>query len=343
AQSVGHGSDRRGARPLRRARQVDPRRGSLQPVRRHPQGELQRVQGEDEGQPRVHEVRRVGEAQHVQRRQGVRRVQRRGPLQQRRLPEVQGHGEDRVQGARLQPGGAQADVRKLRRRVQVPRLPGPRQPHAARRVPLRRLQRHRPHPPAQVRSVQAAQMSPLVLACAFSLVQDGYQVRKDHPRLLVDDVKAVVQRSAGPLSDEYKALRSTADGVRDPRNLATNGWGAPDRLLSCALAACVERAAGRDGRKYVEVILKHWGDGSLISNQKGSQFGFHALAYDWIYEDLTPEQRVTYGDALGSWLSWYTNKAEIQLKYGDWFYNQTWGPSHLNIMHSRDALTQKLF
>jgi hypothetical protein len=186
-------------------------------------------------------------------------------------------------------------------------------------------------------------VSTFVWAVLVSTCQDAYQVRKDHPRLLIDDVKAVVQRSAGALGDEYKALRATADGVRDPRMLATNGWGAPDRLMSCALAACVERAAGRDGRKYVDVILKHWGDGSIISNQKGSQFGFHALAYDWIYDDLTPEQRVTYGDALGSWLTWYTNKSEIQLKNGDWFYNQTWGPSHLNIMHSRDALTQKLF
>jgi hypothetical protein len=45
-------------------------------------------------------------------------------------------------------------------------------------------------------------------------------------------------------------------------------------MMACALAACVERAAGRDGRKYVDVILKHWGDGSVISNSKGSQFGF---------------------------------------------------------------------
>src|SRR5689334_23343905 len=186
-------------------------------------------------------------------------------------------------------------------------------------------------------------LNPILWTVLAAALQDGYQVRKDHPRLLIDDVKAVVQRTAGPLAEDYRTLRATADGVRDPRMLATNGWGAPDRMMACALAACVERAAGRDGRKYVEVILKHWGDGSVISNSKGSQFGFHALAYDWIYDDLTPEQRVLYGDALGSWLVWYTNKAEIQLKNGDWFYNQTWGPSHLNIMHSRDALTQKLF
>ena len=186
-------------------------------------------------------------------------------------------------------------------------------------------------------------MTPLVLACVLSLCQDGYQVRNDRPRLLIDDVKAVVARAAGPLAEEYRQLRATADSVRDPRQLGTNGWGEPNRLMACALVGRVERAAGRESRRYADVIVKHWGDGSLIANRQGSQFGFHALAYDWIYDDLTPEERVRYGDALGSWLTWYTNKAEIQLRNGHWEYNQTWGPSHLNIMHSRDALTQKLF
>jgi hypothetical protein len=183
-------------------------------------------------------------------------------------------------------------------------------------------------------------MSPVVLALAASLCQEAYQVRKDHPRLLIDDLKAVVERSAGALSGDYKNVRDRADGARD---LSTNGWGAPDGLLNSALAACVERAAGRDAKKYVDSIIRYWGDGGVISNRKGSQFGFHALAYDWIHDSLTAEQRVKYGDALGSWLTWYTDKPEIQLKFGAWEYNQTWGPSHLNIMHSRDALTQKLF
>jgi hypothetical protein len=74
-------------------------------------------------------------------------------------------------------------------------------------------------------------MSLLGLRVVLSTCQESYAVRKEHPRLLVDD---------------------------------------PKTLMDCALAACVERAAGRDAKKYVELILKHWGDGSLISNQKGS-------------------------------------------------------------------------
>ena len=34
---------------------------------------------------------------------------------------------------------------------------------------------------------------------------------------------------------------------------------------------------------------------------------------------------------------------DILLKWGHWEYNQTWGPIHLNIGNTRDALTQKLF
>jgi hypothetical protein len=67
------------------------------------------------------------------------------------------------------------------------------------------------------------------------------------------------------------------------------------------------------------------------------------LAYDWIYDALTPEQRIRYGDALGSWLRFFTDKPGILLKWGHWEYNQTWGPIHLNIMNCRDALTPKLF
>jgi hypothetical protein len=51
---------------------------------------------------------------------------------------------------------------------------------------------------------------------------------------------------------------------------------------------------------------------------------------------------VQFGDALGSWLRYYTDDPRILLKWGHWEYNQTWGPIHLNIGNTRDALTQKL-
>jgi hypothetical protein len=188
-------------------------------------------------------------------------------------------------------------------------------------------------------------MSALVLVLGLSLCQDGYQVRSSHPRLLIDDPRAVAARAAGALAEDYRIVRERADEAarHGAADLATNGWGNPEAMLDCALAALVEHEAGRDAGKYVRTILEFWGDGRLISDRKGSQFGFHALAYDWIFNLLSPAERVRYGDALGTWLTYYTQTPAILLKYGYWEYNQTWGPSHLNVMHSRDALTQKLF
>src|SRR6185369_11118235 len=94
---------------------------------------------------------------------------------------------------------------------------------------------------------------------------------------------------------------------------------------------------------YADLIRKAWGDGKIIANPDGSVFGYHALAYDWIYDALSAEERQRYGEALGTWLRYYTDQPEILLKNGHWEYNQTWGPIHLNIMNARDAITPKLF
>ena len=114
-------------------------------------------------------------------------------------------------------------------------------------------------------------------------------------------------------------------------SIISNRWSIPEDLMNCGLAYLVERRAGHDARPYAEVIIKQWGDGSSSPTAQGSHFGYHALAYDWIYDALTPEQRVRFGDALGSWLRYFTDKPEILLKWGHWEYNQTWGPIHLNI------------
>ena len=59
-----------------------------------------------------------------------------------------------------------------------------------------------------------------------------------------------------------------------------------------------------------------WTDSSLTPD--GSAFGYHALAYDWIYDALSPEERQRYGRALGTWLRLYTDQPEILVKYGYW-------------------------
>ena len=182
------------------------------------------------------------------------------------------------------------------------------------------------------------------MACLDANCQQAYSVRPNHPRLLIADVGEIARRSQGPLVEDYQVVKQRADEAvrRGDIEYLSNPWSVPEDLMNCGLAYLIERKLGHDCRKYADVIIKQWGDGSLIANRKNSHFGYHALAYDWIYDALTPEQRVRYGDALGSWLNYFTDKSEILLKWGGWEYNQTWGPIHLNVMNCRDGLTQKL-
>jgi len=174
---------------------------------------------------------------------------------------------------------------------------------------------------------------------------DGYQVKPDHPRMLIEDVKVVAQRCAGPIAEDYRVVKQRADAAvqRGGVEYISNSYAIPEDLMNCGLAFLIERALGREHQKYADLIVKQWGDGRIISRKDGSHFGYHALAYDWIYDALTPEQRTRYGEALGSWLRYFTDRPEIMLKSGNWWYNQTWGPIHLNIMNTRDGITPKLF
>ena len=187
----------------------------------------------------------------------------------------------------------------------------------------------------------------LIVAVPFSASfgETVYQVKAAHPRLFIEDVQELAQRCDGPLAEDYHLVKQRVDDAvrRGGIQFISNQWSIPEDLMNCGIAYLVERQRGRDASPYADVIIKQWGDGTLISNPRGSHFGYHAIAYDWIYDALTPEQRVRFGDALGTWLRFFTNEPRILLKWGHWEYNQTWGPIHLNIMNCRDALTQKLF
>lgn len=185
----------------------------------------------------------------------------------------------------------------------------------------------------------------VLLLCA--VLAAGDPVVATHPRIFVTkaELPALAARCAGPMAREYAELKRQADeAVKNGRiRYLDNKWGTPTDLMTCALTFLVERAAGRPHQPYAEVIIKAWGDGRMLANKDNCVFGWHALAYDWIFDAMDAAQRTRYGDALGGWLRWYTGEAAITLKAGSWDYNQTWGPSHLNVMHSRDAITQKLF
>lgn len=101
----------------------------------------------------------------------------------------------------------------------------------------------------------------------------------------------LAQRCAGPLADDYRVVKERADAAvrRGGIEFINNQWSIPEDLMNCGLTFLVERQLGRENRKYADVIIKQWGDGSIISNPQGSHFGYHALAYDWIYDALTPE------------------------------------------------------
>jgi hypothetical protein len=181
--------------------------------------------------------------------------------------------------------------------------------------------------------------------CWHGGAAETYSVKASHPRLLIQDLPQVARRSQGPLAEDYRLIKERADrAVRAGKiDSLANPWSTADDLMDCALVCLVEHELGRQFRPYADVILKEWGDGQLIRKREDSHFGYYALAYDWLYDVLTPEERVRYGDALGSWLRFFTDRPEILLKWGHWEYNQTWGPIHLNVMNCRDGLTQKLF
>ena len=184
----------------------------------------------------------------------------------------------------------------------------------------------------------------LTLIYSTSLAWAEYNLKATHPRLFIEDVKKLTEHCDGPLADDYQIVKQRADNAVKAGRIRSlsNPWSIPEDLMNCGIVYLVERHKGRDAQAYADVIIKQWGDGSIISNPKGSHFGYHAIAYDWIFEAMTKQQRIKFGNALGTWLQYFTNEPRILLKWGHWEYNQTWGPIHLNVMNCRDAITQKL-
>src|SRR5262249_2857138 len=117
----------------------------------------------------------------------------------------------------------------------------------------------------------------LVLLCQVLNAQSPYSVRVAHPRLLIENIRDVATRAAGPLADDYRVIKQRADAAVQRGGIAniSNRWAVPDDLMNCGLAYLIERERGGDAQKYADVIIKQWGDGKIISNPDGSQFGYH--------------------------------------------------------------------
>jgi len=180
--------------------------------------------------------------------------------------------------------------------------------------------------------------------CLFSGA-GAYQLGS-HPRILISrqSMPALAERAGGALAGEYGVIKAEADrAVAGGVKSLESRYSYPLDLVSLGICYLIERERGSVPDRYAEAVKKFWGDGRVMDLDGEGAFGYYALVYDWIYDALTAAERKTYGDVLGRWLRRYTDVPEITLKNGHWWYNQTWGPAHLNTPHCRDGITPKLF
>jgi len=187
-----------------------------------------------------------------------------------------------------------------------------------------------------------------ILLLAKSLVAE-YQLGP-HPRIFLTPARvtrlAEQVRQPGRAADDYALVKAEADRLVSQKALRNlnSVWHLQTDMFCACLAYLVERELGNDSAAvYARAVLEVWGDGLVLSNLGKGQFGNFALAYDWLYDAMTAEQRKRYGDYLSGWLTYYTVTPEIVLQYGGWLYNKTWGPFHLGTQDARDAITAKLF
>ena len=187
-----------------------------------------------------------------------------------------------------------------------------------------------------------------LLACmiaftAFSSVS-AYQLL-DHPRIFVNRQRLgeLAARSQGVLAREYALIKAEADrAMSEGVQRSSSRFRTPIDQLCLGITYLIERELGRDAEPYAETVKAFWADGQELSLAGSGHFGYHAMVYDWIYDSLNPDERQRFGNALAPWLRWYTDTPEITLKNGYWWYNQTWGPAHLNTPNTRDGIAPKL-
>jgi len=163
-----------------------------------------------------------------------------------------------------------------------------------------------------------------------------------HPRVMLTPelVREMAAKVQGPFAREYQVLLETA--ALGPRFLE-NQWSIPGAFMEAGLAYLIERELGRDGQAYAEKILAVWRRPEWQVPGLLRHFGWQGLLYDWIYDAMTPGERLQFGELLGEWVATWWKTAEVNIDRAGWWYNQHWGPAHLDIANHRVALTSKLF
>jgi hypothetical protein len=158
--------------------------------------------------------------------------------------------------------------------------------------------------------------------------------------LTSDLVREIAAKVNGPFAAEYRMMVETAR--LGPRGL-DNQWSIPGAFMEAGLAWLVERELGRDGRPFAEMILSMWRQPQWQTPGLTRHFGWQGLLYDWIYDAMTPDERARFGELLGEWVATWWNSSVVNIPRSGWWYNQHWGPGHLDIANHRVALTAKLF
>jgi hypothetical protein len=178
---------------------------------------------------------------------------------------------------------------------------------------------------------------PLVLAQSDTS-RSGYAVVPGHPRVLLtaELIPQVVKRCGpggsceagyqkrtqyliGQISVEYGALA---------RQFKERNRYGPE----LALAYVVETKSGRDGKIFLDHFRRVWGSGGA---EVGQDVLNDAIVYDWMHAGFTSEERIAFGNRLGKHLRVYTNKPEITLDGGTYWYNQSWATT---LEWARDSI-----
>jgi hypothetical protein len=153
-------------------------------------------------------------------------------------------------------------------------------------------------------------------------------------------VKEMAEKVDGPFAAEYQVLVETAR--MGPRGM-DNQYAIPGAFMEAGLVWLIERQLGRDGRPYAERILALWRQPEYQKPGLACHFGWQGLLYDWIYDAMTPGEQLRFGELLGQWVATWWNTATVDIPRSGWWYNQHWGPEHLDVPNHRVALASKLF
>jgi len=177
---------------------------------------------------------------------------------------------------------------------------------------------------------------------ALAARADTPDLPPQHPRVLIAPalVKEMARKATGPFAGEYQALLASAnDGVRGLERPSS----IPSGMMEAGLAFLIERELGRDGAPFAAKVLDIWRQPQWQKPGLARHFGWQGLLYDWIYDAMTPAERGRFGELLGEWVATWWKGPHLDMEREGWWYNQHWGPAHLDEPNHRVALLAKLF